>query len=495
MGKRPQGLQKAALAKKKKQRLSEQEKDKAADVSSTTTDVVNGDEEDHEDAVTFQFGEDVDPNNELESLYAIYDSYHSMNFAPKLLYLLIHTSDNILRLHSKKLEKPTEEGKEEKKDGEEVDPIDLIPEVLPAKFHNIYASSLLAMSRMVEDENEDDEEEEDEESEAKAKAAPKKDELKDSAKDFIDAGLERVETGLETYPDSHDLLFTRARGNILKVAEQLKRDTVDTFQNYTEKLLPPLNQALEDFEKAEQMVLSDSSSEKKYSEQEFTAIQLLLDIGEHIGNNWMFASMRDDGETEDAAEPEDDDEDNDQDAEYAADLKMLQDKYLDWSKERYENMAKVGDSEKGKTASTAENKPFQIQREANLGIGKYYLAKAAPYIEEYEEAAELLSDDDEEETEKEKEEDDNESSEVLRALGDKAREYMSKSVAYLLKSEQEDDGENLALIAEAQLSLANMLEDEGEQELLYKEALIRLKRAQRMGAGDFTELIRDLQQK
>lgn len=479
MAKRPQGLHKAALAKKKQK--TQDVGEAVANPAPTEAIDETGDDEE----VTFQFDKDVDPNNELESLFAIYDSYQNSNFPPKLVYLLIHTSDNILRLHSKKLEREESGETSEKKEGDEVDPIDLIPNVLPPQFHNIYATSLLAMSRIVEDEDDDEEDEEEKEKPKKTKT----DEQKDTAKDFIAAALDRVNAGLDSHPDSFELLFTRARANIVKVAEQLKRDTVNTFRNYPTELLPALNEALTDFEKAEKIILADT--DKKYSDQELIAIQLLLDIGEHIGNNWELASARENEEDE-----EEEDDDDERDAEYAANLKLLRDTYLDWSKERYLNMAKVGEEGKGKTALTGEvtkKTPFQIQREATLGIGKYYLAKAAPYIEEYEEAAEMFSDDEGEGNE-EADENEAEAKRLLGVLGSKAREYMTKSLEYLLKSENEEDGDNLVLIAEAQLSLANLLEDEGEQELLYKEASLRLKKAQRLGAGDFTELIRDLQQ-
>lgn len=498
MGKRPQGLHKAALAKKKKRRTEAPAPEPVAEAGPATTETTESPEEEEEEEdgeeVTFQFDKDVDPNNELESLYAIYESYQNSNSPPKLVYLLIHTCDNILRLHSKKLEKlESGEPAAEKKEGDEVDPIDLIPEVLPAQFHNIYAISLLAMARIVQDEEEEDEDEEgdEDEEEKPAKKGKSEDAQKDTAKDFIEAGLDRVNSGLETHPDSYELLFTRARARIVKVAEQLKRDTVNTLRNYPKKLLPPIDKALQDFEKAEKIVLADS--DKKYTEQELITIQLLLEIGEHIGSNWVLASMDED------EDGDDEQGENANDAEYAAELRIVRDNYLDWSKERYLNMAKASDDGKGKTASstneTAKKTPFQIQREASLGIGKYYLAKAAPYIEEYEEAVEMFSDDEEDDA-KGEDDDKDEEDEAKRLLGvlrAKARQFMTLSIEYLLKSEDEEDGDNLVLIAEAQISLANLLQDETEQELLYKEASLRLKRAQRLGAGDFTELIRDLQ--
>lgn len=508
MGKRPQGLHKAALAKKKKQR-TEAQAEAVADVDPVADDVEEaGDEE-----VTFQFDKDVDPNNELESLFAIYESYLSLSFAPKLLYLLIHTSDNILRLHSKKLERKESAQKIEKSEGGDVDPIDLIPEVLPAEFHNIYAISLLAMSRVVGEEEEEEDEKETTDLERSQKDL-KRDVAKDSAKDFIEAALERVNAGLEQYPDSYELLFTRARANVVKIAEQLKRDTFGSFESHKADILSSLTQALGDFEKAEKAVLADSS--KKYSEQELTTIQLLVGICEHIENTWI-SDPFDEG-----------DEEGEEEIKRLKELELLRSTYLDWCLERYTNMAKFGADDKGKTTSTAsaektKKTPFQIQREANLGIGKYYLVLAAPFLEKFELAAENLSDDDEDDDseieienaneddkddegkgdkpkEGENGEEDDESKEsnelqhILKVNGEKAREYMTKSVEYLLKSENEEDGENLALIAEAQLSLSNVLDDSSEQTLLYKEAALRLKRAQRLGAGDFTELIRDLQQ-
>lgn len=487
MGKRPQGLQKAALAKKKKQRLAEPAEKPATVVDSPAEDQ-QVEEEDEEGAVTFQFDKDVDPNNELESLYAIYDSYQTTSSAtgeaPKLVYLLIHTCDNILRLHSKKMEMSVTESGAKK--AEEVDPIDLIPEVLPAKFHMIYSTGLLAMSRLVEEEEDNNEDDE------------KK--TKDSARDFIAAGLERADIGLERYPESRDLLFTRARGNILKIAEQLKRETADeaTFEGAAAALLqldPVLERALADFDLAEKS--SESEHKQQYSEQELNSIRLLLDIGEHIGefigHEWakeLALKSIENGWSADS----DAISDSTGLASSGDGLKRLRDRCLEFSRKRFETMAKFGESEKGKTPSTAAHRPFQLQREANLGIGKYYLAMAAPFIFHYEEGTEEDSDEeaDEEEVDDGEPAEKSVELEFYKEMGEK---YMTKSVENLLKSEQEDDGDNLVLIAEAQLSLANLVGDtnERERDLLYKEAVVRLKRAQRLGAGDFSELIRDLQ--
>lgn len=482
MVKRPQGLHKAALAKKKKQRTEAPSDNGVAPPKEKNQEEQL--EDDEEDAPEFQFqlDEDVDPNNELECLYAMYKAYEKAGFPAKHLFPLIHTSDNVMRLHSKKLE-----GTEEKNEA-----IDLIPETLPALFHNIYATSLLAMSRVVEDDEEDEEEEEEEEEKEKKKSKKKDEDQKDTPKDFIEAALERVSKGIEEHPDSYELLFTRARALIFQIGEKLKRDTLLTFQEYPTELLPSLKQAQADFEAAEALVLAaavaaDAANEKKYTQQEVVTLQLLGDVAEHIGTNWMLASR--DLEEEEEEELNDDDEEDL--PKYVADLKRLQDACLDWIKDRYVNMAKAGEDSKGK--SQAQSRSFLLQREANLGIGKYFLAKAAPYIEEYEEIMGEDEDDEDDDNEKD-EEDDEESSKakVLAAVTGKAREYMSKSVEHLLKAENEEDGEVMALIAEAQVSLANLLEDEAEQELLYEEACVRLKRAQRLGAGDFSELIREL---
>lgn len=483
MVKRPQGLHKAALAKKKKQR-TEAPSDNGVAATKKEKKQVEQSEDEEEDAPEFQFqlDIDVDPNNELECLYAMYKAYEKAGFPAKHLFPLIHTSDNIMRLHSKKLE-----GTEEKNEA-----IDLIPEILPALFHNIYANSLLAMSRVVEDDDDEEEEGEQEEEKEKKKSKKKEEDQKDTSKDFIEAALERVSRGIEEHPDSYELLFTRARALIFQIGEKLKRDTLLTFQEYPSELLPSLRQSQADFEAAEALVLAaaaaaDAANEKKYTQQEVVTLQLLGDVAEHIGTNWMLASR--DLEEEEEELNDDDEEDL---PKYVADLKRLQDACLDWIKDRYVNMAKAGEDSKGK--SQAQSRSFLLQREANLGIGKYFLAKAAPYIEEYEEIMGEDDYDEDEEKEKEDEEDEEKSAKakVLTAVTEKAREYMSKSVEHLLKAENDEDGDVMALIAEAQVSLANLLEDEAEQELLYEEACVRLKRAQRLGAGDFSEMIREL---
>lgn len=48
-------------------------------------------------------------------------------------------------------------------------------------------------------------------------------------------------------------------------------------------------------------------------------------------------------------------------------------------------------------------------------------------------------------------------------------------------------------IAEAQVSLGNLLtDDEKEQESLYEQAIVRLEKAQDLGVGDYSEMISEL---
>lgn len=493
----------------------------------------------HPNNSALEFDEDVDPNDELGSLYAMYKSV----VAPKpgaivqlpdtkLYSMIIHACDNILRMHSKKLE--TKDEKKEEKDGEEVDPLDLLPEVLPAQFHNIYARALLSMGKILQDEEEDEEDEDDEEddnaSSSKNTAKSEKEDttataksLHDTPADFIDAALERAVTGFETFPQSQALLFTQSRAHVAKVAESLKRDTLEVFESLTDRLFAPIDTALEKFESAEAKAgEKDEATTAPYSDFELGTIETLLEIGDHIGASLPLAlslleGADDEGKKKKKSKKAKKDASNLK-REDLETLAAIEDKYLTWSKQRYEKVLEslpvetsaVATDKKGKGKKSANGTepssvPVELQElanQANKGLGKYYSAKAAPLLEEYEAILEDLPEEDEEEQET-----DAEVAARLATVKSEAQALMEKAVAHFLAAEPTDAtesdndvenavrGERFALAAEAQISLANLLLDEAdekEQEKLYKEAVKRLRLAQRLGAGDFSEQIRDL---
>ncbi|VVT56371.1 uncharacterized protein SAPINGB_P005015 [Magnusiomyces paraingens] len=549
MAKRPQGLHKAALAKKK-QKLSKE------DTGSSAASTPKAETSPSEPENALEFDADIDPNDELASLYAMFDSVVNPRSAQqqqlsdgKLYSMIIHTCDNILRMHSKKNEKndQKEEDEEEEKEKEketkeengEVDPIDLLPEVLPDKFHNIYARALLNMGKLMQEEQEEDDEDEDEfdddeddedaedaedvdedakDNEDTSSSVEKKEKaLHDTPADFFEAALERVATGLETHPTSSDLLFTRSRANVAKVADHLKRDTLEVFGNLDSHLFDPINFALKDFEAAEEAAEKKAAADAAtYSDFELGAIETLLEIGDHIGVSLPLAlSLLEDQEEEDGEKKKKHKHKSKKNKKKnikitkkdLQSLSSIEEQYLTWSKDRYETMLKglenpapkvVDKKGKGKSKATAESGVLTqtLAHKAHRGLGKYYTAKASPHLDEYEEIVIELP-----ENEKDVDAAVLQRLEVVRA---QAKELMEQAVSHFVAAEpadateSENDWENewrgdvFALAAEAQISLANLLAEEEEQEKLYKEAVRRLRWAQRLGSGDFSEQIRDL---
>lgn len=226
------------------------------------------------------------------------------------------------------------------------------------------------------------------------------------------------------------------------------------------ELLPTLQKALDDYEKGE--ALAFASDPKSYEPDQLDVISDLLQIGELFG------------ELEDSE---------------GGKLSAAKEKYLSWSHKRWQQVLENMPAGKGKSKAGDDDNCFTIVRKANRGMGQYYLALSMPIVNRIE-----GSDDDEDDEDDEGDEDDD-ASPVSEAEIEKAKQFLGKAIEYLLKSETDEEPQTLVEAAEAQLNLANMLdEDSQEQKLLYAEAVSRLKRAQRLGHGNYQELIADLEE-
>lgn len=530
MAKRPQGLHKSAQSKKK-QKLS----NKPALQEDEHHHHQEADDVQHTDAPgALEFDQEIDPNDELKSLFAMYDEtlggqHHQSGDAgdnndqksnplhqlsqEKISNMIIHSCDNILRMHSQKAEKA--------KNGEKVDyenksPIDLLPEVLPAKFHAIYAIALLKMAKILhEQEQEEEDEDSDEEDEGKeAKKGGSSSSSKDTTKveskhdtsiDFIDAAIERCETGLEGFPNDYTLLFTHAHALVSKVSE-LADDT--SLEAVPTELVEPVTKAQAEYEKAESEVSQQASSTQDwatvYNDQVFSILNTLLGF-----TNWIGIQC--------ASQELDMEEEEGEDNELGKLLIEKKNQCLSWGLARYENILKQveassssasnGNSKKdtkGKVSvSTEQHRNEELARKAHAGLGAYYITIASPLVEKFEECVSDLPDDDDEGS--------NVDPKTLKKLeariekaSKKAITLVQKSVDHFTKAEPEEEtaqddedaavenGERFAHTGEALIQLANLTQDEDKQEELYKKAVHKLRLAQRLGAGDFSEQIRDL---
>lgn len=458
MAKRPQGLNKASKAQKK------QKTEKAdAEISKQKSGENTG--------VSLEFDADIDPTNEMEALYAMSDSIFGFKSDTlktsnkNLVSMLIHACDNILRIH----------------DQNPIDNDSKIPEILPDRFHNIYALSLLSMARIISEElEEEDELEED------SKSSETSTKNKDSPEDFINAALERIETGLETNPSSAELFFTKGSANVLNVSTRLKHDPISSLKKVEKLIIKPLNQVFKDFDKASQ--LSDKSVEH-FTTAYLKTIDDFFEIGDFFTTSKEICTSLLKGK------------DN---KEYLEILDDLEEKCKEWAKKRYETLLKEYSTEddsnkKGKAKSNTKSKATKAQNElilskAHEGLAKFYSSKAEPSLTIYEELLDMFLDDEEEK------EDDKEVKKLKNSFEEAKKEaikYLTNAIEHFKQAEprdtedEENDGDIFALTAEAQISLGNLLNDE-EREEIYKEAVHRLRIAQRLGAGDFSEQIRDL---
>jgi hypothetical protein len=169
-------------------------------------------------------------------------------------------------------------------------------------------------------------------------------------------------------------------------------------------------------------------------------------------------------------------------------LHNIRAKLLEWSKLRWERILRNVPEGKGKGKSPEEDGDYSytVIRRANRGLGEYYLSKAGPVL------ARIEHDDEDEDDE---EEEDEQSAEYLRDMAI-AKELLTRAIDCLIRVERDEvehDGSIYSLIAEAQISLANIQDYESdEQNILYNQAIIRLTKAQRLGHGNYQEQIDEL---
>lgn len=207
MAKRPLGLNKANKSKKKKLDAAEKaEKPVAKEISPE-----NDESAEPAPAITLDADEE-DDMGQLESLYKNWSS--SDRDSPRLLHGVIHECDSLLQ-------KAKGEG-------------------LPARFHEIYAASLLDLAGFA-----------DKKKPVKKKKVKSDDVAPETSDMFVDAALERVETGLEQFPEDSGLLFVKSRALKQDIDEKMSAVSKDDRKDTAKKMISQLNEILDVFKLAQ----------------------------------------------------------------------------------------------------------------------------------------------------------------------------------------------------------------------------------------------------
>ncbi|AOW04447.1 uncharacterized protein YALI1_D27995g [Yarrowia lipolytica] len=207
MAKRPLGLNKANKSKKKKLDSAEKaEKAVAKEISPE-----NDESAEPAPALTLDADEE-DDMGQLESLYKNWTS--SERDSPRILHGVVHECDSLLQ-------KAKGEG-------------------LPARFHEIYAASLLDLAEFA-----------DKKKPVKKKKVKSDDVAPETSDMFVDAALERVETGLEQYPEDAGLLFVKSRALKQDIDEKMSAVSKEERKETAKKMISQLNKILEVFKLAQ----------------------------------------------------------------------------------------------------------------------------------------------------------------------------------------------------------------------------------------------------
>ncbi|KAF5095965.1 hypothetical protein D0Z03_001708 [Geotrichum reessii] len=476
MPKRPQGLHKAALAKKKQK------------TEASTKEVSEEIENVEENEEIIQFGEEVDPNDEISSLYAIYKKYLTIQENQeesndkkdkeenlKYINLMINTCDTILRLHEKKQENAsknkdneTEPSDTEKSKMEE--PIDFIPLQLPNKVYHIYAFALLTRGRILLD------------MESFLIRFHREDKIgEERAIGFFELGLDMLEnstdlSGSVTNTDAGDAFFIKSWGTVLVLQEKLVNKIQESVRNYSTEVELLVQKAKDMFTEGLKLVKDDQA----ITEACWNAIDLLQQLGDNIYSIWNCTDVKTDNQGDVLI--------------YGYNNKSTYEKFLNhstdlltWTHKQYQSLQNK--------AQSSDNKARAIS-----GIASFHLLSATPYIDQYDEIAQGFEI--------------NDDSAVVRKLQKNGEKQLKDSISMFEKAEKmyTDKAENnrnrlLVTIAEAKLSLRDLLTEidylPGEskkerasrdklREELKVDAVMRLKKAERLGLGDFTEVLDDV---
>lgn len=380
-----------------------------------------------QDELTVELNEELDANDDLGQLKALWKVYNEGDKENELVVNgLIHECDRILRKYNN-----SEALKEE---------------VLPEEFYSIYA---LALSSLPQYNNDD---------EAKIKQ-------------FFDAAIERADIGLEKFPESIVLNFTKCKILLnlipLKIISKLTPDSKLDAENNVEQLL---DQALEAYEIGEG--LSESKGDySAFNEDNFDNLQALDDLLDIVDN---FGQEKLEGEESDDEEDEDD-----------VPVELCEqhplhsvrntDKYNQWWRDHILVFLTNLDKQE-------ENKDEKLRKVICSKIGQSYLLEAEEPINifttlEYDTLVKAKD---------------------INGLTKKearkiSQKLVKKAIEYLNEANDDLEPESWVNIAEALISLGNLYELESEdQEKNYKKAEKLLVNANNATNGKYENILQNL---
>ncbi|KAH3900193.1 Ett1p SCDLUD_003164 [Saccharomycodes ludwigii] len=422
MAKRPLGLGKSAQQKIKKQKAQ------ATNDNTSTADEPT--------QIQIQLDSNADLDDELTQLNGLWNSYVDSERDDELILNgIIHECDRLLR---------SEQQKEKKSDTK--------PIVLTDIFHSIYA---LALSELTIFKSEEDDE---------------KKRFKLIA-DFFDSALERVQLGLEKYPDSSLLRLTESKIIFQRIPLEYIAQLNTGSKN--KKTIPDIKKLL----KRGEQVFDIDNIEPKYFDLAFQILQSFndcLDIIENFGHESEIEEGLDSDVDEDLEEIELDE------SHPLYEVKKQLDEHYQWLREKLEQLFLKIEKELEKETEEKDDREKITSLYASVAktIGELYLKAAEIYSHIF--TALAYEDDAPKDID----------GFDLKTSQKKALELTSKAVNYFEKAVKKDDPQTWVDHAEAIIDLGNLYDYKSEdQESSYAKAESLLEKANKATNGKYKDVL------
>lgn len=432
MAKRTLGLGKAAKQRKKQKTETPEAETPAAEEEAIPQPKSN--------EITVELNEEVDPDDELAQLKALWNTYINYERDNELvLNGIVHECDRLLR--------------NQQQDNK-----------LPAEFHSIYAVALSELAVFHTDDEVDGK----------------------SIKDYFEAALERVDLGQDHYPDSIELKFAKSRILIsripLEYISQLDLNSKDDL-----KLNQLLDEATKNYEEAEESVkLLENYALLDINVFEILkALDDLLDIVQNFGKKDIAEGLDSDDEYEG----------EEKEVELSKKhplykIRKNHEKYFDWLIQHGSNF---GDfitkdfeelsKKELKSLKVSERQKLEFYKSVSAQIGQLFLQAAEKPSHIF--TAITYDSDVEDDIEM-----DGLSAKEARK---QAIKYTKQAVEFFKKAEDEEDPQTWVDVAEAIISLGNLYDYESEeQEDAYKQAERKLRRANNATNGKYQKVLENL---
>jgi len=433
MAKRTLGLGKAAKQRKK-------QKSETPEVETTSEESKIPQPKTNE--ITVELNEEVDADDELAQLKALWNTYlNSERDNELVLNGIIHECDRLLRNQSN-------ENK------------------LPSEFHSIYAVALSELAIFHTDDETDGK----------------------SIKEFFEAALERIELGQDQDPESIELKFAKSRIIINRIPlEYISKFDLESKDDDNLKLDKLLDEAIKNYEEAEESVkLLENYALLDINVFEILkALDDLLDIVINFGKKDIAEGL--DSDDEDEAE-EDEVKLSKKHPLYK--LRSKHEKYFEWLIKHGSNFGefinkdfKELSSKELKSLKVSERQKLEFYKSVSAQIGKLFLQAAEKPSNIF---TTITYDSDIE--------DDTEMDGLSAKEAQKqAIGYTKRAVEFFERSEDKEDPQTWVDVAEAIISLGNLYDYESnEQEDCYKDAEKRLRRANNATNGKYQTILENL---